>query len=219
MKRRNPAAASSPNPQFELTSFMDVIFIFLFVVMIGYALKSAAERDNAKSKTAEAEEKLAEADRILAEADERVAEANEKLADIAVYEQQLKDLQGAVVGSRVQIVTITCTYDAGDAENREEWPRHLRVLGSDLTMLAERDFTEKTAGSTYDILRKALEQYVEGVKKADRAALGDRYDADRQNRTVIVFSISREDGGILTRDYEGISAVIRELESVYDDVY
>lgn len=50
MKRRNPATASSPSPQFELTSFMDVIFIFLFVVMIGYALKSAVEADNAKNK-------------------------------------------------------------------------------------------------------------------------------------------------------------------------
>lgn len=219
MKRRNPATASSPNPQFELTSFMDIIFIFLFVVMIGYAIKCAEEKDKANSKMAEAEEILAEADRKLAEAGDRVAEADEKLADIAVYEQQLQDLQGAVVGSRVRIVTITCNYDAGDAKDREEWPRHLRVLGSDQKMLAERDFTEKTAGSTYSILRETLEKYVESVKKKDHEELGERYETDKQKRTVIVFSINREDGGILTRDYEEIASIIRELELAYDDVY
>ena len=219
MKRRNPATASSPNPQFELTSFMDVIFIFLFVVMIGYAFKCAEEKDNANSKMTEAEQLLAEADRMVAEAEQKLEEADEKLADIAVYEQQLQDLQGGVVGSRVQIVTITCTYEAGDAEDREEWNRHLRVLGNDQTVVAKRDFTEKTAGSTYAILKEALEKYIKEVKKSDRDLLGSRYDTAKQERTVIVLSISREDGGILTRDYEEITAVIRELESAYDDVY
>lgn len=219
MKRRNPATASSPSPQFELTSFMDVIFIFLFVVMIGYALKSAAEADNAKNKMSEAEERIAEADRKLEEAEEKVAEADEKLADIEVYKQQLRDLKNEVVGSRVQIVTITCTYDVGEVEERANLYRHLRVLDNEQKMLAERDFTEKTEKSTYDILREALEKYVKEVKKSDREELGDRYDSDKQGRTVIVFSISRKDGGILTRDYEAISAVIMELEKAYDDVY
>ena len=75
MKRRNPATASSPNPQFELTSFMDVIFIFLFVVMIGYAFKCAEEKDNANSKMTEAEQLLAEADRRVAEAEQKLEEA------------------------------------------------------------------------------------------------------------------------------------------------
>ena len=212
MKRRNPATASSPNPQFELTSFMDIIFIFLFVVMIGYAIKCAEEKDNAQQKMTEAEE-------MLAEAEQKLAQAQEMAADIAVYEQQLKELTGGVVGSRVQIVTISCTYDAGDVKDREEWARHLRVLGSDQKILVQRDFAEKTAGSTYEILREALEKYVQTVKKNDRAELGDRYDADKQKRTLIVFSVSREDGGILTRDFEEISAIIRELENAYDDVY
>ncbi|MBP5463392.1 MAG: hypothetical protein J6Y20_14900 [Lachnospiraceae bacterium] len=219
MKRRNPATASSPSPQFELTSFMDVIFIFLFVVMIGYALKSAAEADNAKNKMSEAEEILADAEEKLAAADEKVAEADEKLADIEVYKQQLRDLKDEVVGTRVQIVTITCTYDIGSAEERENLPRHLRVLGYDQKMLVERDFTEKNEKNTYEILRETLEKYVKSVKQADRELLGDRYDTDKQARTVIVFSISRKDGGILTRDYEAISTVIRELESAYDDIY
>ena len=55
MRRRNPATASSPNPQFEMTSFMDIIFIFLFVVMVGYALKCAEVTYNAEDKMPEAE--------------------------------------------------------------------------------------------------------------------------------------------------------------------
>lgn len=212
MKRRNPATASSPNPQFELTSFMDIIFIFLFVVMIGYAIKCAEEKDHAKQTMSEAEEKLAEAE-------EKLIEAGEKLADAAVISQQLEELTGGVVGTRVLIVTISCTYDAGDPKEREEWPRHLRVLDSDQKMFVQRDFTEKTSKSTYDILHEMLAKYIDEVKKRDREALGDRYDSDKQQRTVIVFSISRKEGGILTRDYEEISAVIRELENAYDDVY
>ena len=77
MKRRNPAAASSPNPQFEMTSFMDIIFIFLFVVMVGYALKCANEREAA-------EDKMAEADARFAEAEAKVAEAQ------AILEESIK---------------------------------------------------------------------------------------------------------------------------------
>ncbi len=212
MKRRNPATASSPNPQFEMTSFMDIVFIFLFVVMVGYALKSAGVSDAADRKMTEAEE-------VLAEADQKLAEANDKLADLKVYEQQIEELSGAVVGSRVVIVTISCTYEAGDVSEREEWPRHLRVLGSDKRMILERDFKESTEKTAYGALRETLTKYVETIKKADREQLGDGYGENKQERTVIVFSVSREEGGILTRDYEEITGVIRDLGGAYDDVY
>jgi len=212
MRRRNPATASSPNPQFEMTSFMDIIFIFLFVVMVGYAMKCGEEKDRAN-------DKMSEAERMLAEAEDKAAQAQESLADLAVYKQQLQDLSGSVIGSRVQIVTITCTYDAGDAKDREEWERHLRVLSPEQEMLVERDFTESTAGSTYEILKETLEQYIKDVQEKDREEAGERYNTDKQARTVIVISINREDGGILTRDYEGIASVIRDLEIEYEDVY
>ena len=212
MRRRNPATASSPNPQFEMTSFMDIIFIFLFVVMVGYALKCAEVRDNAEDKMAEAEEKLEEARQMR-------SEAGGLAADLAAYEKQLQNLQGAVVGSRVQIVTLICTYDTGDAKEASEWARHLRVIGSDGKMLMTRDFKESTAQNAYEKLREVLGDYVKSVKKQDREELGERYESAKQERTVVIFAISREEGGILTRDYEEISAVIRDLEKEYDDVY
>ena len=61
-----------------------------------------------------------------------------------------------------------------------------------------------------------LTEYVDGVKKADVA---DSDDAEKQGRTVIIFHIDREEGGILTSDYEAIMGIIEELENAYDDVY
>ncbi|MBQ6661389.1 MAG: hypothetical protein IJM57_08235 [Lachnospiraceae bacterium] len=211
MKRRNPATASSPNPQFEMTSFMDIIFIFLFVVMIGYALKCADQTDAAKNEMAEADQKLAEASRML-------AEAEGARADIQIYEQQISELKGSVIGRRVLIISISCRYDAGDINHPEEWQRHLRVLGTDRQMMLERDFQDGSVKSTYDKLREVLTEYVESVKKTDPKS-GDPADANKQDRTVIIFSIDREDGGILTNDYEAIMGIVEELENAYDDVY
>ena len=204
MNRRNPATASSPNPQFEMTSFMDIIFIFLFVVMIGYALKSAQESDAAKNE-------MKEADKKLEEANQKLAEAQDVRADIQIYEQQIEALKGSVVGRRVLIVTISCRYEADDPDHPEEWQRHLRVLGTDRQMMLERDFKDGAMKSTYSKLREILTAYIEDVKKADAL--------EKQGRTVIIFSIDREEGGILTGDYEAIMRIVEELESAYDDVY
>ena len=212
MNRRNPATASSPNPQFEMTSFMDIIFIFLFVVMIGYALKCSAETDAAKNE-------MAEADRKLQEANRKLEEAEGARADIQIYEQQISELKGAVIGRRVLIISISCRYDAGDMNHPEEWQRHLRVLGTDRQMMLERDFKDGTVKSTYDKLREVLTEYVKSVKKTDPKDGNQADDTSKQDRTVIIFSIDREEGGILTNDYEAIMGIVEELENAYDDVY
>jgi len=199
-----------------MTSFMDIIFIFLFVVMVGYALKCANEREAAEDKMTEADARFAEAEAKVAEAQAILEEAGEKAADIAVYEQQIKELKGAVVGNRVQIVTISCTYDADNNKSPAEWMRHLRVLGGDLQMLLTRDYAENASASAYDKLREVLKKYVDGVKKAESQAGAG---AAKQDRVVVVFAISREEGGILTRDYEAIMGIIEEMEKAYEDVY
>jgi|GEM_PF-2927635 hypothetical protein len=212
MNRRNPATASSPNPPIEMTSFMDIIFIFLFVVMIGYAFKCAEETGAAKNEMLEADKKLEEAGKML-------DEANGKLADLQIYEQQIEELKGTVVGRRVLIVSISCRYDADDFDHPEEWLRHLRVLGMDKQMLLERDFKDGGVKSTFNKLREVLTEYIEGVKKADEERAAGSDDPIKQEKTVILLSIDRTDGGILTGDYESIMAIIEELENAYDDVY
>ena len=209
MNRRNPATASSPNPQFEMTSFMDIIFIFLFVVMIGYAIKCANQSDAA-------EQEMKEADAKLMEATKKLEEAEGIRADIQIDEQQIEALKGSVVGRRVLVVSISCRYDSGDVNHPEEWARHLRVLGLDGRIMLERDFKDGSVKTTFDKLREVLTEYVDGVKKADVA---DSDDAEKQGRTVIIFHIDREEGGILTSDYEAIMGIIEELENAYDDVY
>ena len=61
-----------------------------------------------------------------------------------------------------------------------------------------------------------LKKYVDGVKKAESQAGAG---AAKQDRVVVVFAISREEGGILTRDYEAIMGIIEEMEKAYEDVY
>ena len=70
-----------------------------------------------------------------------------------------------------------------------------------------------------DEVGEVLKEYMERVKKADREALGERYETAKKEHTIVVFSVSMEDGGILTKDYEAIAGIIEELERAYDDVY
>lgn len=213
-KCKNPASTSKPNPQIEMTSFMDVIFIFLFVVMIGYAFKCAEESDEANAR-------MQTANQLIAEANESILEYNRKEADLQNTEQQLEDLKGAVVGSRVIIITVTCPFDQGDLDKREEWERHLRVKDSSSKMLFESDFTTKDGRvqRTWDQLQEVLTKYVEEIKKNDRENLGEEYDTNLQGHTIIVFSVDKSVGAIMYDDMRAITKIIEELEQKNDDVY
>ena len=81
MRRKNPGPSSLPNAPIDLTSLLDVIFIFLFVVMIGYALtaQKAEEAAAVRAETAEAE--ALEAGKEAAEAAEALKAAEEELAE------------------------------------------------------------------------------------------------------------------------------------------
>ena len=136
MKRRNPASTSSTNPQIDMTSFMDIIFIFLFVAMIGYALKCAEVSDEAEMQMAEAEQKLSEAN-------EKMDKASVLEAELYAYKLQNEALVESVLGRRVIIISISCSYDEGDSDNPEEWTRHLRALDTKQEVLFESDFKSK----------------------------------------------------------------------------
>ena len=95
----------------------------------------------------------------------------------------------------------------------------MRVLGMDKQMLLERDFKDGGVKSTFNKLREVLTEYIEGVKKADEERAAGSDDPIKQEKTVILLSIDRTDGGILTGDYESIMAIIEEVENAYDDGY
>ena len=109
MRRKNPGPSSLPNAPIDLTSLLDVIFIFLFVVMIGYALmaQKAEEAAAARVETAEAEaleagKEAAEAAEALKKAEEALAEAGQDLKEqralAAAYEDRVRDYDGQVIG-------------------------------------------------------------------------------------------------------------------------
>ena len=77
-------------------------------------------------------------------------------------------------------------------------------------MLLTRDYAENASASAYDKLREVLKKYVDGVKKAESQAGAG---AAKQDRVVVAFAISREEGGILTRDYEAIMGIIEEIDT------
>lgn len=214
MRRRNPALTSSPNPQIDMTSFMDIIFIFLFVAMIGYALKCAEVSDEAKLQMSEAEQKLSEAN-------EKMGKVSVLEADLYTYKLQNEALAESVLGKRVIIISISCSYDEGDSEHPEEWTRHLRALDTKQEELFRSDFNSKDGKvqRTFDQFKEKLSNYVDEVKKADKDSLGEFYGNDRQNHTIIVFSVDSKEAGILTRDRNEIMSIIEDLEKKYDDVY
>ena len=93
----------------NLTPLLDVIFIFLFVVIIAYAAKAQAVEAEAVSRTEELEKQVEELNARLTE--------EESLREM--YEKRLSDYESDVIGGRVKIVTIYCTWDDEDSTKRQ----------------------------------------------------------------------------------------------------
>ena len=208
MRRKNPGPSSLPNAPIDLTSLLDVIFIFLFVVMIGYALTAQKAEADALARAEEAEaaagaafseaeaanEALAAAENALAAAEARLAK-EEALA--AAYEDRVRDYEGQVIGERVKIVTISGSYDREDSKNRE-----VRVmLSGEAPVLFT--ITPDTMENSYSRIRRMLREYIETFDESDR--------------TVVVFSVNS--ARIQRRDKQRLDAMIEEFTKEYSFVY
>ncbi len=161
MRRKNPGPSSLPNAPIDLTSLLDVIFIFLFVVMIGYAL------------TAQKAEEAAEAAEALKAAEEELAEAGQELREqrglVTAYENVVRDYESQVIGKRVKIVTISGSYDSEDSKNRLI---SIRLNESTIQV----SITPDTMDSGYRRIRQMIKDYI------------DLFDDSKQ--TVVVFSVN-----------------------------
>ena len=101
MKRKNPGSSSMPNASFDLTPLLDVIFICLFIVIIGYTKVSAMAKQEAGEAAAANKELQAENDRLsrsneeltdrTADLEEQVAALQEQNFDAAAREQAYKE--------------------------------------------------------------------------------------------------------------------------------
>lgn len=208
MRRKNPGPSSLPNAPIDLTSLLDVIFIFLFVVMIGYALtaQKAEEAAAARVKTAEAEaleagKEAAEAAEALKAAEEALAEAGQDLKEqralAAAYEDRVRDYEGQVIGERVKIVTISGSYDGDDSKIREM----LVMLNGESPV--SFPVTPDTQDRAFERIRRMVREYIEMFDESDR--------------TVVVISVNST--GIQRRDRQRLDVMIDEFTTEYSFVY
>ncbi|MBR7016162.1 MAG: hypothetical protein IKI12_06940 [Lachnospiraceae bacterium] len=208
MRRKNPGPSSLPNAPIDLTSLLDVIFIFLFVVMIGYALtaQKAEEAAEARVETAEAEaleagKEAAEAAEALKKAEEALAEAGQDLKEqralAAAYEDRVRDYEGQVIGERVKIVTISGSYDGDDSKIREM----LVMLNGESPV--SFSVTPDTQDRAFERIRRMVREYIEMFDESDR--------------TVVVISVNST--GIQRRDRQRLDVMIDEFTTEYSFVY
>lgn len=205
MARKNPGLSSQPNAAIDLTPLLDVIFIFLFVVIIGYAMAAQTAETQAEeaeikaaSRVAEKEAEAAalsqEVDSLRAEVDTLSERLFDQTAMQEAYEGRLEDYDGEIIGGKVKIVTISCTYSAVDSTNRQ-----IRVITPEEAW-EPIHLTPANQDTGYDRLSRLLTAYIT-----------DHSDA------VIVLSASSDN--VQRRDKLAIDKVVDELIRTYDYVY
>ncbi len=219
MQRRNRGPAGLPDVLIDLTPLLDVIFIFLFIVVIAYAearqendilagqmaAEAQEKMDEATARMEDARTEIASAGAARAKAEASLAEAEQKIADLesrmldqtalqSAYEAQLSALEDDVIGGKVRIVTIYCTFDPSDSKKRR-----IRLVAPDLENEAiEMNGEHERLG--YERLRNVLTKYIRD------------YD-----ESVIVLSLNTE--RILVTDRDGIGAVVAKLQEEFSYVY
>ena len=206
MKRKNPGSSSMPNASFDLTPLLDVIFICLFVVIIGYTKISAMAEQEAGEAAAANRELQAENDRLsqangelearTAELEGQVEALQEQNFDAAAREQAYKeaaeDLQRDVIGTKVMVMTISCTYNPADPEKRK-----ITIITPDRSYDAieiRRDNEE----SAFKQLSGHMEKYIQLHDKEEE---------------IVVFGLNTEN--ILVRDKESVTKIINTMKEKY----
>lgn len=204
MQRRNPGQAGLPNAPIDLTSLLDIIFIFLFVVIISNASAVLDAKHEAKKEVNEA----AAAVEALEEEKARLQfEVSALWAERASNASIREAYEGEVIGKRVKIVTIYCTYDKEDHSGD---PTRWMFADAPGLEFETFEFQAKTQNNAYERLKRGLQEYIEEVQSADKT--------EKSERTLIILHVNKE--LILRRDKENIDKlVIEALEDAYEDVY
>ncbi|MBP3241107.1 MAG: hypothetical protein J6M92_11280, partial [Oribacterium sp.] len=170
MKRNNPSSATSPNAPIDLTSLLDIVFIFLFVAIIGIKKNNQdidtvtasmnsiiVEKDSENSTLMEENKALAiENEELKSLVDEYYESADERI------EEDFKK-EYSRLGEKVSIFTITCNYknDYIDAEELRSNKMTLAVDGKiweneDLNFQADLNMEDKM-----ERVQTLIERYVD----------------------------------------------------------
>ncbi len=140
MQRHNPGSSSLPGASIDLTPLLDVIFTFLFIVIISYVeISGRAQEEVQKGE----EERKALMEQVEEQAEE-----------LGVYGERLEQYE--VINDFARAVTIYCTYDKDNPAKR-----HIRVVAPDLDY-GEQDIESGTDSRGFARLEKDLENYILG---------------------------------------------------------
>ena len=210
MMRKNPNSSSSPNAPVDLTSLLDVIFILLFFVIIGYAvIKGKANQkiddyDDLQNKYAATSGENEDLKKKLGEKEaenEELSNENKHLKEVDAA------LNGEVVGNRVKIITISCFYDELNKSK-------IMINTPDeefYNIRFECDNSEDSVNTAFNLLKSELSSYINSIKKDE--------GSEKKDKTIIILHFKSDSGDFLRRDYDSIMSIFRELEEKYDEVY
>ena len=191
-----------PSSEINLTPLLDIIFIFLLIVTVGYVKQTTELREQKENELVQAQEEAAlYKERLQALEQENYDEAVLKES----YEESLREY--AELNRMVRQISIYCTYDPYDYSRRT-----LRVLipGQDIAPI------EINPGNETDSFLR-LEQLLRDDISASREAAPDAENGVTEGQSFVILSLSLKQ--IQRWDREQIDAVAQRMMEQFDDVY
>ncbi len=212
MTRKNPNSSSMLNTPIDLTSLLDVIFILLFFVIIGYtvakskAINEVKDYNQLKQDYANSKDKI---DDLL----KGNSDLQNQIEDLANKNSHYQEIDGAyngeVIGKKVKIITISCFYSEINKSKRTIMMYTPDMEYKDIEFEGGKDDISVT--TAFDYLKDNLDNYIKSVKKDD--------GPEKEDKTIVVLYVKNDNGQIQRRDYEKIMSIFHELEGKYDEVY
>ena len=191
-----------PSSEINLTPLLDIIFIFLLIVTVGYVKQTTELREQKENELVQAQEEAAlYKERLQALEQENYDEAVLKES----YEESLREY--AELNRMVRQISIYCTYDPYDYSRRT-----LRVLipGQDIAPI------EINPGNETDSFLR-LEQLLRDDLRSLREAAPDAENGVTEGQSFVILSLSLKQ--IQRWDREQIDAVAQRMMEQFDDVY
>ena len=229
--RRNPGSSSVPNAPVELTPLLDIIFIFLFIVIIANVRLAGKVREEADEKTAQMQEELTASEEKLASIKEELAAAEEKLAaarsDLALADEaafktgkELEETRALLGAERERTFNERAAQSAylHGVSEYERAGEYVRIVS------VSCPYSENDAAKR-QILIVAPGEEPEPIL-FETGAEGDAYAAAKSvieefivenDDLPVVLTLNPE--GILRRDSQALTAILNSLRGQYEYVY
>ena len=197
----NSRLGKTSNSAIDLTSLLDVIFIFLFIVIIGYFEASA---NKATEYTDLQQEVLS--------LQQQIAELKSNEYDYNALEQNYEDSlhQYDLLRKDVKVVQIFCNWNE---EGKAEDPRQLRILFPD-KILGPRAVTEDNKLMCFTWLEEELDKYISD-NTAKRESNTSRKETEMDE--IIILTLSTKN--IQYYDQKEISKKAIALTEKYKNVF